>query len=569
MRVIFYFMEGRLYNKIGKHMMLEVTMEGKIYIIGHKNPDTDSICAALGYCYYKRETGIENIYAARLGELNRETEFVLDYFDIEPPEIISTVKMQVKDANIDRVVSISPEISIRKAWNIMKSENTKTLPVINNQEKLIGLCTLSDLTGSYMDFSSNNLFSRSGASLKNVTETISGKILNSQVFDFSNTNRVIVAAMGEEEIAGRVGKYDIVIIGDRPDIQKLVIEKGASCLIITGNHMPSSDIMELSEKMGCMIISVPHDSYTTARLINMSIPVNYVMTRENIISFNADDYIDDIKDIMLDTRYRAYPVIEDGKVVGTISRYHLIKSNRKKVILVDHNERSQSVDGLEEAQILEIIDHHRVADIQTSTPVYFDNRPIGSTSTIIANLFIDGGFAIPKKIAGILCAAIISDTLLFKSPTSTKIDEITARKLSDIAGIDIYDFSNMMFKAGTSLAGRTAVEVFYQDFKEFYIGKKKIGVSQVYTMDIGGTNYIKGELLELMENIKRDKEYDLVTLMLTDIINEGSELLFTKDGREVISKAFDVHPSNNSIYLPGVVSRKKQVIPPLVSALNS
>lgn len=543
-------------------------MEDKIYVIGHKNPDTDSICAAIGYSYYKRELGVKNVYAARLGDVNKETEFVLNYFNVELPDRISTVKMQVKDANIDRIVPISPEISIKKAWNIMKREGIKSLPVIDDVGKLIGICTLSDLTNIYMDFSSNNLFSKSGTSLKNVTETISGKILNNQAFDFSNTGKVIVAAMGEEEIGNRVEKNDIVIIGDRSDIQKMVIEKGASCLIITGNHIPDQDVLELSEKRGCMIISVPYDSFTTARLINMSIPVKYVMTSENIVSFNMDDYIDDIKDIMLETRYRTYPVIQNGKVVGTIRRYHLIKSNRKKVILVDHNERSQSVDGLEEAEILEIIDHHRVADIQTSTPVYFDNRPIGSTSTIIADLFFENGIAIPKKIAGILCAAIISDTLLFKSPTSTKKDEIAARKLSDIAGIDIFDFSKMMFKAGTSLTGKSAREIFYQDFKEFYFGKKKIGVSQVTTMDIDDIGSIKGELLDLMENIKLDKEYDLLVIMLTDIIKEGSELLYTKGGREVISKAFDVHPSGNAIYLSGVVSRKKQVIPPLVSAIN-
>jgi Inorganic pyrophosphatase/exopolyphosphatase len=542
-------------------------MEDSIYIIGHKNPDTDSICSAIGYSYYKKEIGVKNVYAARLGEINKETEFVLDYFDVDIPELITTVKMQVKDANIDQVVPISPEISIRKAWNIMKDQNAKTLPVINNTGHLVGICTLSDLTGSYMDVSNNNLFSRSKTSLKNVTETISGKVINSQQFDFSNTGRIVVGATSIGEIEKRVSKSDIVIVGDREDVQRAAIDKGAGCLIITGNHIPDQDIIEYAENKGCMLMSVPHDSFTTARLINMSTPVSFVMATGNIISFDIEDFIDDIKDIMLDTRYRAYPVINKNKVVGTISRYHLIKSNRKKVILVDHNEKSQSVDGLDEAEILEIIDHHRVADIQTTTPVFFNNRPIGSTSTIIANLFLEGGFVIPRKIAGILCAAIISDTLLFKSPTSTKIDEITVRKLSDIAGIDIYDFSSMMFKAGTSLSGKSALEIFYQDFKEFYLGKKKIGVSQVYTMDIGGTNDIKEELLSLMEDIKDNKGYDLVMLMLTDIINEGSELLFTMNGREVISKAFDVHVTKNEIYLPGVVSRKKQVIPPLASAL--
>lgn len=543
-------------------------MDEKIYVIGHRNPDTDSICSAIGYAYFKIKNGTLNFYPARLGPLNKETEFVLDYFGVEVPDMISTVKLQIKDVGIDRVIPISTDISIRKAWNIMNKQNVKTLPVINDSEQLVGVCTLSDLTNNYMDVSINNLFSRSKTSIRNVIETISGRIMNDHNFDFSDTKRIIVAAMEIDEVEKRISRNDIVIVGDRKDIHMKAVEKGASCVIITGNHMADEEVLKFAEKEGCMIISVPHDSFTTSRLINQSIPVSYVMNTKNIISFDIEDYIDDIKDIMLDTRYRAYPVTDNNKVVGTISRYHLIKSKRKKVILVDHNERSQSVDGLAEAEILEIIDHHRIGDIQTSTPVIFNNRPLGSTSTIVAGMFFENGLTIPKKIAGILCAAIISDTLLFKSPTSTGTDEVMARKLSDIAGIDIYDFSSMMFKAGTSLAGKSPEDIFYQDFKEIHMGKKKIGIGQVATMDIDGISGIKDELLSLMKDIGDNKGYDIVILMLTDIINEGSEIVFSGRDREVVSKAFNKYTDKNSIYLPGVVSRKKQVIPHIASALN-
>lgn len=544
-------------------------MEEKVYIIGHKNPDTDSICAAIGYCTYKRGLGDHNFYPGRLGTINKETEFVLDYFNVDVPELVSTVKMQIKDVGIDVVIPISPEISVRKAWNIMKKQNLKTLPVVNSSGQLIGICTLSDLTNNYMDVSINNLFSQSKTSVKNVIETISGKLINNQTSDLADTNKIIVAAMELSEVEKRIETDDIVIVGNREDVHEKAIKNKARCLVVTGGYIPSEQILKLADENSCMVISVSHDSFTTSRLINQSIPVSYVMSTKDIISFDIDDYIEEIKDIMLDTRYRAYPVLENNKVVGTISRYHLIKGKRKKVILVDHNERSQSVDGLEEAEILEIIDHHRIGDIQTSIPVGFYNRPLGSTSTIVGNLFFENSIDVPKKIAGILCGAIISDTLLFKSPTSTKTDEIVARRLSDIAGIDIYDFSNMMFKAGTSLSGRSPEEIFYQDFKEFYFGKRKIGIGQVITMDVEGINSIKDELLSLMEHISTSKDYDLLILMLTDIIGEGSELLYTGQAKEIMTKAFNAYKEKDRLFLPGVVSRKKQVVPPIATLLNS
>jgi manganese-dependent inorganic pyrophosphatase len=544
-------------------------MEQKVYIIGHKNPDTDSICSAIGYCYYKKMTGHDNVCAARLGDINKETEFVLNYFNIAPPKMITTVKMQVKDLGIDRVVSISPDTTVLKAWTIMKKQKVKTLPVVDDFGQLLGVCTVSNLTNSYMDVSYNNLFANSNTSTENVLDTLSGTIVNNVTFNFSETSQIIVAAMDENEVVRRVGPNDIVITGDRDDVQKSVIEKGIGCLIVTGGYIPASDTIKSADSSGCMIMSVPYDSFTTSRLINQSIPVSYVMTRKNIVSFDIDDYIDDIKDTMLETRYRAYPVLEANRVIGTISRYHLIKGNRKKVILMDHNERSQTVDGLEEAEILEIIDHHRVGGIQTNTPIIFNNKPLGSTSTIVGELFLDNGVAIPSGIAGILCAAIISDTLLFKSPTSTELDEEIAHKLAKIAGIDIQKFSYDMFKAGTSVAGKSVKEIFYQDFKEFYLGKNKVGIGQVMTMDIDGIKYMRDEMLSFMEESRKAKGYDLVMLMLTDIIKENSEVLYTPEAsRDMIYRAFNVQPSKNSVYLPGVVSRKKQIVPPIALVIK-
>lgn len=548
---------------------MEVDAVEKVYIIGHKNPDTDSICSAIGYCCYKRKMGMDNVFAVRLGDINKETEFVLNYFNIEPPEIISTVKMQVKDVGLDTVTPISPNSSILKAWTIMKNRNIKTLPVVGGSGELLGICTVSDLTNSYMDVSVNNLFANSKTSTANVLETLSGKLINSISFDFSQTRNIIVAAMDTVEVGSRVGPNDIVIAGDRRSVQKTVIEKGVGCLIITGGYMPEPDIISLADRLGCMIISVPCDSFTASRIINQSIPVSYVMTRDNIVSFDMEDYIDDVRDTMLETRYRAYPVLEGSRVVGTISRYHLIKGSRKKVILVDHNERSQAVDGLEEAEILEIIDHHRVGGIQTDTPIIFNNKPLGSTSTIVGGLFIDNGVDIPKSIAGILCAAIISDTLLFKSPTSTSLDEKIARKLATISGINIEEFSSSMFKAGTSISGKSVQDIFYQDFKEFYLGKRKVGIGQVMTMDMEGIKYINDEMISFMEDIREARGYDLVMLMLTDIIKESSEVLFAAgEDRDIIFRAFNIRPNGNSVYLPGVVSRKKQVVPPIAAAIK-
>ncbi|CDF58162.1 putative manganese-dependent inorganic diphosphatase [Thermobrachium celere] len=543
-------------------------MKDVIYVTGHRNPDSDSICSAIAYAELKRKLGY-NAEPRRLGEINRETEFILNYFNIPVPEYLPTVKPQVADLNMDKVVPVSKDISLKTAWSLMKKNNIKSLPVVDDNEKLIGIVTLSDITNNYMSTLDTNVLATSKTPLANIVETLNAKVLTGSQEIFNTSGKVVVAAMAPEQMKPFVDKGDIVIVGNRSDNQRVAIETGANLLIVTGGCEVDDEIIKLAEERKCIILVTPNDTFTTSRLINQSVPVKYVMTKENIVSFNLDDFVDEIKEKMLQTRFRSYPVVDDNnKLVGTISRYHLISQKKKKVILMDHNERAQSVHGIDEAELLEIIDHHRIADIQTGKPIYFRNETVGSTSTIVANIYFENGIRPSKQIAGILCAAILSDTLKFKSPTCTYIDKMTAEKLAEIAGIDIDKFADEMFKAGTSLSGKTPEEIFYQDFKEFTLGKYKIGVGQVNTMDTDALKDLKKDLLDFMNNLCKSKNYNLLMLLLTDIIKEGSEALFVGEDKELIAKAFNVTLGENSVYLPGVVSRKKQVIPPLSAAVE-
>jgi manganese-dependent inorganic pyrophosphatase len=540
-----------------------------IYITGHRNPDTDSICSAVAYAEFKNKTGKIPAIPIRLGEINRETQFILNYFNVEEPELVTTVKTQISDLDIDIVAPISPEISLKMAWSIMKKLNIKTLPVIDENDRLAGVATVSNLAASYLDIWDNSILAKSNTTLENILDTLSAKCVFKPETPFKITGKIIVAAMNPESTKSVIEAGDIGICGDREDSQVLIISSKASLLIITGNFPPTDEIINLAEANDCTIILTPFDTFTASRLITQSIPISYVMTKKNVMSFNTEDFVEEIKYIMLETRYRSYPVLdENSKVIGSVSRFHLISQNRKKVILVDHNERTQSVPGLEDAEILEIIDHHRIADVQTGTPIYFRNEPVGSTSTIIASIFFENGIRPSKKVAGILCAAIISDTLLLKSPTSTIVDKITLKRLALIADLNIEEFAKEMFKAGTSLEGKTAKEIFYQDFKVFTLNNFKIGVSQVGTMYIEGFEPMKEDMISLMNKKAKESGFDLILLMLTDILNGGSTLIAAGEHKDIVAKAFNVNLSDNGVYIPGLVSRKKQVIPPITEAIN-
>ena len=545
-------------------------MKDIIYVTGHKNPDSDSICAAYAYAEFKNKIGDVETVACRLGNPNQETQYILDYFNAEAPRLLKTVKLKVEDLQFDNISPVSPEISLKTAWSIMRDKNIKTLPVADENDHLLGVLAVSNLTSCYMDIWDNRILAKSNTTLDNIIDTLSAKVsyVNEKVTHFPG--KIVVTAMQPDTMSGHIDEGDIAIVGDREEAQAALIKLNISLMIVTGGYAPSEKIVSLAKEHGVTIIVTQHDSFTTSRLLVQSIPVGYVMVKENIVSFTTDDLVDDIKGIMTETRFRSYPVLDqNGRVVGTVSRYHLISNHKKKVIQVDHNERGQSVDGLEDAEVLEIIDHHRVADIQTNNPIYFRNEPVGSTSTIVAKCFFESGIRPSRKAAGLLCGAIISDTLLFRSPTCTPQDQYICKKLAEIADINIEEFAKEMFKAGTSLKGKTVEQIFNSDFKPFTIEDTKVGIAQVNTMDIEGFMPLKEEMLNYMDQKAKEAGLDMVMLLLTDILNEGSEILVTGNKPEIVEKAFNVTLKDKGAFLPGVLSRKKQVVPPITNAITS
>lgn len=551
--------------KLGEKIMKET-----VHIIGHKNPDTDSICSALAYADYKNSSGEAEAIPVRLGDINRETEFVLDYFKLDKPELMETVRLSVEDLEFDNIAAISPNISLRMALNIMTKNGIHSLPVVDDNEKLIGVVTVSDIVQSYIDVWDNSFLGKADVSIENIIDTLSAKAVLIPESKRPYKGELLVLSMNPSSLEEYVDENDIVICGDRKDIQEIAIKRNISLMILTDNSKINEELIKIAKQRDITIISTPLDTFTTSRLISQSVSVNHVMTTEDLLVFSLDDLVDDVRIKMSQTRYRNYPVINhENKVIGSISRYHLISSRKKNVILVDHNERSQSIDGLEEAKILEIIDHHRIGDVFTGQPIYFRNEPVGSTCTIIASIMFENGRRPSKKIAGILSAGIISDTLLFRSPTSTSTDKIMLDRLARIADLDVEEFAVEMFKAGTSLTGQTPQELLSQDFKAFTINDYKIGISQVFTMDSESLEDMRDNLIDLMEERAREYGYSIFMLMLTNIFEQASEIVAVGQEKNYAAQAFDERLVNDSFYAPGVLSRKKQVVPPITNTLSA
>lgn len=542
-------------------------MRDTIYIVGHKNPDTDSICSAIAYAEFKNKTSKKAI-AARLGALSYETSFVLDYFDVPAPELISNVNPQISDFTIDDTFPVSPDVSIKSVWNIMKNNNLKSLPVVDEDNKLIGIISTSQVVNNTLDIWDTAVLYKGGTTIDNILDAISGHIVNETHRDFMPAGKVIIASMKEDSLKEIIEENDIIICGNDENMQRISVSSNASLLIVASKKDINPEIIDIANENNVLIVATPFDTFTIARLIPQSIPIGHIMTTKDLVYFDQNDYIEDVREIMLETRYRSYPVVNsDREVIGSISRFHLITGKNKRVILVDHNEHSQAVDGLNNADILEIIDHHRVGDIQTGLPVYFRNEPVGSTSTIISSIFFEHGIRPSKKTAGLLCAAIISDTLLFKSPTSTNTDKINLKRLASIADLDVEDFASKMFKAGTSLAKRSIEEIFKGDLKVFSLNNKNIGVSQFITIDIEGFKPLKEKMLDFMEKTCANENYDLLILLLTDFVVGGSYILAVGKEMHLINKAFNQDFHNELVFVPGIISRKKQVIPPLTSLI--
>lgn len=543
-------------------------MKESVYITGHKNPDTDSIIAAIAYAEYKNKQGNYDATPIRLGPINRETKFILDYFGVAEPDYMETMKLRVSDLSYDTTQPVESGISLKMAWSLMNRNAVNSLVVVDEEELLLGVVSISNVTRSYMDVWDTTVLATSRTSSENIIDTLSAVPLHVPAEPKPITGKMVVVNLHPTDAQSFIEDGDVAITGNLTDLQKSAIEGGAALLIITANSSLTEEIHDLAEKNRVTVLQTPFDTFTAARLLPQAVPIQHVMSKEKLVYFSPDDFIEDVSPIMAETRYRSYPIVTaDRHVRGTLSRYHLISSRKKKVILVDHNERSQSVDGLENAEIMEIIDHHRVADVATGSPIYFRNEPVGSTSTIIANIFFENGIRPSRKIAGLLCAAIISDTLFFKSPTSTQTDRMTLDRLTKIADLNPEPFAMEMFRAGTSLEGRTPEDLLSQDFKTFTVDDQKIGISQVYSLDSSALTGMKDELLKLMDYRAKQAGFTIYGLLITDIFKASSELVVTGPDKELIEKAFNKKIENNSIYLPGVLSRKKQVIPVLTSVV--
>ncbi|MEA4901953.1 putative manganese-dependent inorganic diphosphatase [Desulfitobacterium sp.] len=538
-------------------------MSEHVYVVGHRNPDTDSICAAISFARLKQRMGNDNVMACRAGKVNRETEYVLNAFHVPAPEYLADVNLRVKDMLNGPIPTVNPKTPLLKAWQTMKTNNQKTLPIVEENGRMLGMISVGDLSGSYIENMGDLDFDDLHIAAKNVIETLKGKLLLGSEDQLLH-GCVYVGAMHYKTFENFIKPGSIVLVGDRKTTQESALRCGVSALILTGGATLYPDLEDVAREKSVIVISVPSDTFTAARLLPMSAPVRSIMKTEGVVTFQEDDLISEVRQKMLETRYRNYPVLdEQERVVGLISRYDLLKLSRKKLILVDHNEWGQAVNGADQAQVLEVVDHHRVGGIQTSDPISFRNEPVGSTCTIVAKRYRELGIEPEKEIAGIMLAAILSDTVIFKSPTCTETDKEIAAYLEKIAGVNAKEFGVQMFKSSSNLADRKVEELIEEDLKEFSVSDYKVGIGQVSVMGLEGLEKLREELNQKLEAVRNEKGLRYLLLMITDLLEENTDLWIAGDSPEEVAKAFNEPLNQNRVFLPGVLSRKKQVVPPL------
>lgn len=550
----------------------------KTLVLGHRNPDTDSICSAICYAGFKHQLTGDNYEPCRAGNVNPETQYVLDYFKLKAPRLVENVKTQVKDIEIRKTKGVSRGISLKNAWGLMQENNVVTLPCVTEEGLLEGVITIGDITKSYMNLYDSSIISKACTKYANILDTLEGSMVVGDSEAYFDRGKVLIAAANPDLMENYIEKHDLVILGNRYESQLCAIEMEAGCIIVCEGAGVSLTIRKLAQERGCAVITTPYDTYTTARLINQSMPISYFMTKENIIEFSEEDYLDDIREIMASKRHRDFPILDsDGKYIGMISRRNLLGAKGKSIILVDHNEKSQAVEGMESADIREIIDHHRLGTVETMSPVFFRNQPLGCTATIIYQMYQENHIEIDKTTAGLLCSAIISDTLLFRSPTCTPIDKAAGLALAQIAGLDIEKYAIDMFSAGSNLKGKSDGDIFYQDFKRFTVGNSVFGIGQITSLNAVELKDLRTRMSAYTEKEREQHEIDMMFFMLTNILTESTDLICTGQGAEqLIANAFHVKDEDMEnvsgqtgiVKLPGVVSRKKQLAPQIMMALQ-
>ncbi len=541
----------------------------KVVVIGHRNPDTDSICSAIAYAELKNRTSTLVCEPRRAGKMNQETEFVLKKFGVTPPRMCTDVNPKIRDVDYREMPGIPGSTSLRRAWKIMRDQQIDTLSITSADNELEGIITVKDLATANMDVFDTAVLAKSRTSYKNILETLNGTMVVGNADAVCTTGHIKIGTATPEMLESSVKKGDIVILSNRYESQLCAIEKEASLLIICNGAKVGRTIQRIADETGVAIMTTPVDTYAAGKLISQCAPISYYMTRDNILKFTLVTPVADVLRVMAKVRHRYFPILdEDGKYCGMVSRRNVIALRKRRIILVDHNEATQAVEGFDQAEILEIIDHHRIGSLETSGPVYFRNQPVGCTATIITQMYDENGVDIPPQIAGLLLAAILSDTLAFRSPTCTPVDENAAKRLAKIAGVDIEEFSTEMFEAGEKLDGKTPEEVFLQDFKVFMCGDIRFGVAQGSYMTRKNLQAAQALLQPYLEEARNKQNVEDLYMLLTDVPKEESVVICTgRYAAEVLSNGFESQPAaDGSWTLPGVVSRKKQFIPAMMSA---
>ena len=541
----------------------------KVVVIGHRNPDTDSICSAIAYAELKNRTSTLVCEPRRAGKMNQETEFVLKKFGVTPPRMCTDVNPKIRDVDYREMPGIPGSTSLRRAWKIMRDQQIDTLSITSADNELEGIITVKDLATANMDVFDTAVLAKSRTSYKNILETLNGTMVVGNADAVCTTGHIKIGTATPEMLESSVEKGDIVILSNRYESQLCAIEKEASLIIICNGAKVGRTIQRIADETGVAIMTTPEDTYAAGKLISQCAPISYYMTRDNILKFTLVTPVADVLRVMAKVRHRYFPILdEEGKYCGMVSRRNVIALRKRRIILVDHNEATQAVEGFDQAEILEIIDHHRIGSLETSGPVYFRNQPVGCTATIITQMYDENGVDIPPQIAGLLLAAILSDTLVFRSPTCTPVDENAAKRLAKIAGVDIEEFSTEMFEAGEKLDGKTPEEVFLQDFKVFMCGDIRFGVAQGSYMTRKNLQAAQALLQPYLEEARNKQNVEDLYMLLTDVPKEESVVICTgRYAAEVLSNGFESRPAaDGSWTLPGVVSRKKQFIPAMMSA---
>ncbi len=545
-----------------------------VCVVGHKNPDTDSICSAISYAYLKNkiqgDDGNKKYVPCRAGAVSAETQYVLDCFHFRQPRYLENIGTRVKDMEIRKTPGVDGKISVKDAWEFMKNQNVFTLAITDSGNQLKGLVTTNDIAKSYMDENDSAIVSVAKTPYRNILKTLEAEMVVGDADAALDKGKVIIAAANPDVMENYIEPHDCVILGNRYESQLMAILAGAGCIIVCLGAPVSRTIQHMAREHGTTVIVTKLDTYTVARLINQCMPIDFFMKSDDLMTFGLNDYTDEIQESMLKKRYRDFPIIDkQGRYIGTISRRNLMGVHKRELILVDHNEVSQAVDNVENAEILEVIDHHRLGSLETVNPVFFRNEPVGCTATIVWQMFHEKNVEIPENIAGLLCSAILSDTLVFRSPTCTILDRQAAKELAGIAKIDHQEHAKAMFAAGSMLRDKTAEEIFYNDFKTFDNNGLIIGIGQVTSMSQPELDEIAVRMKPFLEKQYTDKGLDLAFFMLTNIIDEDTLMLcYGKSAGDLVKNAFGVEVKDNEAKMKSVVSRKKQVVPLIMDALN-